>query len=114
MRQLGILRRFRGGILRVSDEKIARSGRAFAERQISDGFVRALTEAHLPEVYGFMNAGKLEGNSEGLELLREWVGAGFSLGNHTYSHRDINTASIPQYIEEIERDEPVLRELSRP
>jgi peptidoglycan/xylan/chitin deacetylase (PgdA/CDA1 family) len=37
--------------------------------------------------------------------LKEWISRGFDLGNHTYSHSDINDLSPEQVEEEIMRGE---------
>ena len=36
----------------------------------------------------------------GPEILTQWVLQGFDLGNHTYSHPDINALSVPQIEDE--------------
>jgi hypothetical protein len=43
-----------------------------------------LKKRHVPPVYGFINAKKLEGNADGAEALKLWAAAE-SVGNHTYS-----------------------------
>src|ERR1700686_5495259 len=44
-----------------------------------------LKKRHIPPVYGFVNAKKLEGNADGAEALKVWAAAE-PVGNHTYSH----------------------------
>src|ERR1700722_14641458 len=46
-----------------------------------------LKKRHVPPVYGFINAKKLEGNPDGAEALKLWAAAE-PVGNHTYSHMD--------------------------
>lgn len=64
---------------------------------------------------GFANEGKLytAGNLDSLKLamLERWLSAGFDLGNHTYSHPDINTTNVEDYINNIERGEKNIRPL---
>ena len=43
-------------------------------------------------------------------FLNAWLDAGFDLGNHTFSHRDINSMPIADYEEDIVRNEPPLRQ----
>ena len=47
------------------------------------------------------------------QVLREvyalWLNAGFDLGNHTFSHPDLNTTSVADYRVDIRRGEEVLR-----
>jgi peptidoglycan/xylan/chitin deacetylase (PgdA/CDA1 family) len=42
-------------------------------------------------------------------VLNAWLDAGHDLGNHTFSHRDLNSTPIAQYEEDIVRGEPQLR-----
>lgn len=61
---------------------------------------------------GFVNEGHGCRESDVLEqVLRQWLDAGHTLGNHTYAHTDINTVSLDAYIADIERGEPVTRRL---
>src|SRR5258708_17795601 len=47
-----------------------------------------LKKRHVPPVYGFINAKKLEGNADGAEALKLWA-AQEPVGNHTYAHMDL-------------------------
>jgi len=73
---------------------------------------RKLLEAfkqHKVPVTGFVNeqtVGSL--GTAGLEILTQWVSLGFDLGNHTYSHPDINVLSISQTEDEILRGEKTI------
>ena len=75
---------------------------------------------HQVPVTGFVIQKVVESlGPSGTMILREWIRQGFDLGNHTYSHVDINTVSAEQFEEEIVRGEagfaPLLREAgSRP
>ncbi len=66
-------------------------------------------------VIGFVNESKLEGDGKvdpaRVELIRAWVDAGHELGNHSYSHPDINTTPLDEYRIDILRGERVTREL---
>ena len=44
-------------------------------------------------------------------LLKMWIAAGMALGNHTYSHPDLNRVTIDQFEDEIVRGERTIREL---
>lgn len=64
--------------------------------------VSALVEYKVPAT-GFVIAGAIErGQWRFLEQFRH---AGFLLGNHTYSHYNLNQMSAEQYIADIERAE---------
>jgi peptidoglycan/xylan/chitin deacetylase (PgdA/CDA1 family) len=66
-----------------------------------------LKKRHVPPVYGFINAKKLEGNADGAEALKLWAAAE-PVGNHTYSHMDLEQNPPEAYQREIEENEPVL------
>lgn len=68
---------------------------------------------HAPLV-GFVNEGKLDDERERdarIDLLRAWVKSGALLGNHTYSHLDLNTVTIERFEADISRGETVTRRL---
>jgi peptidoglycan/xylan/chitin deacetylase (PgdA/CDA1 family) len=66
-----------------------------------------LKERHVPLVYGFINAKRLEGNADGAEALKLWAAAE-PVGNHTYSHMDLEQNTAEAFEREIEENEPVL------
>jgi len=66
---------------------------------------------HVPPVYGFINAKKLEGNEDGAEALKLWA-AQEPIGNHTYSHMDLEQNTAEAFEREIEEDEPALELLN--
>jgi peptidoglycan-N-acetylglucosamine deacetylase len=69
--------------------------------------IAILKKRHVPPVYGFINAKKLEGNSDGAEALKLWAAAE-PVGNHTYAHMDLEQNSAEAFEREIEEDEPAL------
>jgi peptidoglycan-N-acetylglucosamine deacetylase len=71
-----------------------------------------LKKRHVPPVYGFINAKKLEGNADGAEALKLWAAAE-PVGNHTYSHMDLEQNSAEAFEREIEENEPALELLAR-
>jgi peptidoglycan/xylan/chitin deacetylase (PgdA/CDA1 family) len=66
-----------------------------------------LKKRHVPPVYGFINAKKLEGSPDGAEALQLWAAAE-PVGNHTYAHMDLEQNTAEAFEREIEEDEPVL------
>jgi peptidoglycan/xylan/chitin deacetylase (PgdA/CDA1 family) len=66
-----------------------------------------LKKRHVPPVYGFINAKKLEGNEDGAEALKVWSAAE-PVGNHTYAHMDLEQNPPEAFEREIELNEPVL------
>lgn len=85
--------------------------------ELTRKLLSAVRKYSLPAV-GFVNEGKLfvEGAGPGdvdgrIGLLRMWLDAGLELGNHTYSHRDLNTMPLDQFQADVLRGETVTRGL---
>jgi peptidoglycan-N-acetylglucosamine deacetylase len=51
------------------------------------------------------------GTEVGAGILGKWIDSGFDLGNHSYSHPDINTLSTEQFEQEIVHGESTIRPL---
>ena len=75
--------------------------------EITGNTLAVLKIRHVPAVYGFVNAKKLEGNADAAEALKLWADAE-PVGNHTYAHMDLNANPAEAFEREIEEDEPVL------
>lgn len=73
----------------------------------------ALKTAGVPAVYGFANGTHIETEPDSEAVLKAWRGAGYPLGNHTWSHRSLNDLSAADYQSDIVRNEPLLSRLSR-
>jgi peptidoglycan-N-acetylglucosamine deacetylase len=78
---------------------------------IARDIIRALQDAKAPRVWGFINAQKLEQDPAVGEVLKFWIDAGFPLGNHTYSHKDLHATSIEDFEKDVAANEPALRSL---
>lgn len=62
-------------------------------RAMTEKLLRPFREQKIP-VIGFVNAGRNVKNTVELQkVLNLWLGAGADLGNHSYSHIDINAVS---------------------
>ncbi|MGA7907726.1 MAG: polysaccharide deacetylase family protein [Candidatus Sulfotelmatobacter sp.] len=68
---------------------------------------------HVPPVYGFVNAKKLEGSVDGAEAMKLWAAAE-PVGNHTYTHIDLEQNTAEAFERDLEQDEPALELLARP
>jgi len=66
-----------------------------------------LKKRHVPPVYGFLNAKKLERNPDGADALKLWAAAE-PVGNHTYGHMDLEQNPAEAFEREIELNEPSL------
>jgi peptidoglycan/xylan/chitin deacetylase (PgdA/CDA1 family) len=75
--------------------------------------ILAVLKQHRAPAIGFVNEINLQvADSEArVALLREWLDAGMTLGNHTYSHRDFNRQTIEQFQQEIIKGEVITRRL---
>jgi peptidoglycan/xylan/chitin deacetylase (PgdA/CDA1 family) len=80
--------------------------------------VRAMTERLLKPFHdqkiplsGFVNEGRaMELGPGGLrQILDLWLDAGADLGNHSYSHLNINNVPLDEYTTDIVKGEPILR-----
>lgn len=63
---------------------------------------------------GFVNEIQLQTQGERdarIALLEQWIEAGKTLGNHTYSHPDANKVSLDEYTDDIVRGEVVTKQL---
>lgn len=80
---------------------------------INQRLLATLRIERVPAV-GFVNARGLEveGEQEArLDLLRRWVGPGFTLGNHTHSHPDLNRVPLADYQADVAKGEPAIRKV---
>jgi peptidoglycan-N-acetylglucosamine deacetylase len=76
--------------------------------------LKPFAEQHVP-VIGFVNAGRYENDEPGLrKILNQWLDAGAQLGNHSYSHPDINNTPLAQYTADITRGEEPLKSVLAP
>ena len=78
--------------------------------------IKTFKKYNLP-ILGVVNEQKLESENGRVEpsrvaLLQQWLDAGFELGNHGYSHKNINEISFEEYKNEILKGERVTRPLS--
>jgi peptidoglycan/xylan/chitin deacetylase (PgdA/CDA1 family) len=80
--------------------------------QVADKMVSVLNKYNIPEVYGFINASKVEFQKDDLKILQLWRKVGYPLGNHTYSHMDLHKNSIKDFEDDITRNEKSLKELN--
>jgi len=73
--------------------------------------IAALRAANVPEIYGFVNAADLEKNPSDVDVLKAWRAAGFPLGNHTWSHMNLNQHTVEEFEAEVLRNEPSIAPL---
>jgi peptidoglycan/xylan/chitin deacetylase (PgdA/CDA1 family) len=76
-----------------------------AAREITGKILAVLAGADAPAV-GFVNASRTCGESAaGLrdDVLESWLDAGHDLGNHTWSHPDLERTPLAAYLEDVDR-----------
>jgi peptidoglycan/xylan/chitin deacetylase (PgdA/CDA1 family) len=85
-------------------------------RRTTAAILRVL-KAHQAPAVAFVNEGKLYTGPTMVEaraaLLGSWIAAGVPLGNHTYSHLDLNDIPLPKYQEDVVRGERTITRLMR-
>lgn len=73
--------------------------------------IRETLLAHkVPGVVGFANGFMLENSRTGMAAVRDWVGAGYRLGSHSFSHGHLEAMTAQAYCDDIDRNEPLLRD----
>jgi peptidoglycan-N-acetylglucosamine deacetylase len=79
-------------------------------RAMTERLLKPFREQRIPLI-GFVNAGRADGfgPAELRKILDLWLDAGADLGNHSYSHLNINNVPLEQYTADIVRGEPILR-----
>lgn len=84
-------------------------------KDITKRLLQALASRRVPAI-GFVNEGKLYVRGEvdeRIDLLRMWLDAGMTLGNHTFSHTRFHTTPLNKYTDDVIRGEVVTRRLMR-
>jgi peptidoglycan/xylan/chitin deacetylase (PgdA/CDA1 family) len=76
---------------------------------IANSVIHALQAAEAPPIYGFVNAKRIDEDPSSAQVLQLWRDAGFPLGNHTFSHMDLNTNSLDAFEQDLLGNEPALR-----
>lgn len=99
----------------IDDLPVVSTRRDLKNRQeITRKLLGHLKKAKIPAI-GFVNENKLYANEkrdeEQVGLLRMWIDAGLELGNHTYSHRSLNTIPLAEYQSDLLKGESITREL---
>jgi peptidoglycan-N-acetylglucosamine deacetylase len=92
------------------DDLPAHSALPEGETRVDIGhkLIAAMQAEHMPPVYGFVNAVQLEREPDSAPILKDWRDAGFFLGNHTWSHMNLNSMSLIDWEADLVKNEPVL------
>jgi peptidoglycan/xylan/chitin deacetylase (PgdA/CDA1 family) len=68
-----------------------------------------MKDHHLPPAYGFVNGIRLEQEPGSEAVLEAWRKAGYPLGNHTWSHINLNGNTAAAFITDTRKNEIVLQ-----
>jgi peptidoglycan/xylan/chitin deacetylase (PgdA/CDA1 family) len=96
------------------DDLPAHSALPAGESRVEIGrkLVAAMKNAHMPPVYGFVNGVAIEREPASAPMLKEWRDAGFQLGNHTWSHINLNSNTAAEWEADLLKNESLLQEYS--
>ena len=85
-----------------------------SQRSITTDLLASLTRLKIPAI-GFVNEGKLYSDGQldpaRRALLEAWLDAGMELGNHGFSHLDLNSTPLDEYQADLLKGERVTRPL---
>ena len=85
-----------------------------SQELITRKLLRAITANRVPAI-GFVNESKLlsagRTDERRVALLQRWLDAGLELGNHTFSHPDLNSTPLEVFVQDVMRGEEVTRRL---
>lgn len=79
--------------------------------EIANTIIAALKDAHTPPVYGFVNGLRLVDDPPSAPVLALWRAAGFPLGNHTYSHMNLDAHTLAEWSADTAKGEAAIAPL---
>jgi peptidoglycan/xylan/chitin deacetylase (PgdA/CDA1 family) len=79
--------------------------------QVVRSILATLKQEQMPPTYGFINGFRLEKYPYQRHILQAWQRSGNPLGNHTYTHPELDKTSGKEYEEDIAANEPLLRQV---
>jgi peptidoglycan/xylan/chitin deacetylase (PgdA/CDA1 family) len=100
----------------VDDLPLAGGPRSLAAARTVTARILSAFRAHGVSTTAFVNERQLQVTGERdawVSLLEDWLDAGHTLGNHTFSHPDLNNTTLADYQDDVIRGEVVTRALMR-
>ncbi len=100
----------------VDDLPLAGGPRSLAVARAVTARTLAAFREHAAGTTAFVNERQLQIPGERdawVSLLENWLDAGHTLGNHTFSHPDLNNSTLADYQDDVIRGEVVTRALMR-
>ncbi len=81
--------------------------------EVASKIISALRDAHVPPTYGFVNGIGIQNQPADIAVLNAWLASGNKLGNHTWSHINLNQHTVPEFQADIERNEVLLKDVAK-
>jgi peptidoglycan-N-acetylglucosamine deacetylase len=78
--------------------------------EIASKILKAMQDAKLPPISGFVNGVAITNNPTEAAVLDAWRTAGNPLGNHGWSHLNLNQTPLSDFEQDVTQNEPVLIE----
>jgi peptidoglycan/xylan/chitin deacetylase (PgdA/CDA1 family) len=79
--------------------------------EVATKIISALQAANVPPTYGFVNGVRVEEQPADAAVLQAWRAAGYPLGNHAWSHMNLNQNSLGAFEGDVDHNEPLLSKL---
>lgn len=76
--------------------------------EVASNIIAALHHANVPPTYGFVNGVRVEEQPADAAVLQAWRAAGYPLGNHAWSHMNLNQHTLEEFEADVTRNEPLL------
>jgi peptidoglycan/xylan/chitin deacetylase (PgdA/CDA1 family) len=76
--------------------------------EVAAKVIAALHDAQVPPTYGFVNGVAADGQSANSAVLQVWRDAGYPLGNHSWSHMNLNQHTPEEFEADVNLNEPLL------
>ncbi len=83
-----------------------------SRKDVTTKILSVLKKHKVPEVYGFINAGRTDDNKEALLIFKMWRSVGYPLGNHTFNHMGLYKNTVEDFTKNISFNESALKELN--
>ncbi|NPD47991.1 MULTISPECIES: polysaccharide deacetylase family protein [unclassified Lentimicrobium] len=103
-------------VISIDDVPCANCKTLLITENVNDKLISTFKKFNVPAI-GFVNEIKLYNNklpeTSRIEILEQWLRNGYELGNHTFSHVDINKLSIEEYETDILRGEIITKPMMK-
>jgi lysophospholipase L1-like esterase len=81
--------------------------------EVVSKILAALRNAKVPAAYGFINGKRVEERPSDAAVFAAWRKAGYPLGNHTWSHMNLNEHQVEAFAADVRRNEQLLSKWMR-